>query len=199
MELKELYTDAYYKTHADRGYREVYSMFAVWLRDRFAPKRVLDIGCGAGFLLQGFHDLGIDVLGIEGSADAFRHIPLCCPAVKMDIESFLHDPLQFGSFDLVCSVEVIEHLRPELTQPFLSAMHAVAPNVFLTAAQDGDETVGHINVRGRAEWIELAEREGLNYQPAMANNFRYACMGSGHRVAKLRAKNAMIFTTKERR
>lgn len=195
MELPELYTNEYYKTHADRGYREVYSMFAVWLRDQFQPRRVLDIGCGAGFLLQGFHDLGIPSLGIEGSADAFQHIPLHCPAVKMDIYDFMRRPLQFGKFDLVCSVEVAEHLRPEFTFPFLHTLGVVAEKVFVTIAPDGDETVGHINLHSRNDWIDYAERSGLIYMEHRTEEFQAACYKSGKRLAKLRANNAMIFST----
>ena len=35
------------------------------IKDVFAPERVLDLGCGPGFLMQFLHELGVDVHGVD--------------------------------------------------------------------------------------------------------------------------------------
>jgi 2-polyprenyl-3-methyl-5-hydroxy-6-metoxy-1,4-benzoquinol methylase len=73
-------------------------------------KRVLEVGCGYGFLLKELHDrYGIDVHGLELSteeANFARDVNgldvQCC-----DLRSANFDP---GEFDVVASFEVIEHI-----------------------------------------------------------------------------------------
>src|SRR5438132_2682175 len=38
------------------------------IRDVFAPERVLDVGCGPGFLMQFLFEFGVDVRGVDFSA-----------------------------------------------------------------------------------------------------------------------------------
>ena len=71
--------------------------------------RLLDIGCGRADMLKAFAASGFDVTGVDISPDA---VALCHPhpAAVVNLET---DPLPFapGSFDLVFSKSVIEHLH----------------------------------------------------------------------------------------
>src|SRR5919198_4164485 len=49
------------------------------IRDVFAPGRVLDVGCGPGFLMQLLHELGLDVRGVDFSRSS---IDLAPPAMR---------------------------------------------------------------------------------------------------------------------
>ncbi len=82
--------------------------------------RVLDIGCGKGFLV---HDLrqalpGLDVTGIDVSSYA---IETAAPDVRpfLRVANATALPFERGAFDLVLAVNVLHNLRlPELERAF---------------------------------------------------------------------------------
>src|SRR4051794_37931304 len=45
------------------------------IKEVFAPTRVLDVGCGPGFLMFFLHELGLDVHGIDFSASSKQLAP----------------------------------------------------------------------------------------------------------------------------
>jgi 2-polyprenyl-3-methyl-5-hydroxy-6-metoxy-1,4-benzoquinol methylase len=79
------------------------------VKEVFAPKRVLDIGCGPGFLMLFLQELGIEVEGIDFS-----------PASRTLAPEAVRDRIVIGpvdaphvpsrSYDLVICREVLEHL-----------------------------------------------------------------------------------------
>lgn len=77
--------------------------------ETFAPKRVLDVGCGPGFLMQFLHEFGVDVHGIDFSASSLELAP---PDMRPRIAIGPTDDLEAGdaSFDLAICREVMEHL-----------------------------------------------------------------------------------------
>jgi 2-polyprenyl-3-methyl-5-hydroxy-6-metoxy-1,4-benzoquinol methylase len=79
------------------------------IKDVFAPARVLDVGCGPGFLMLFLAELGLDVQGIDFSRSSVELAP---PEVRDRIligdVSEQHVPER--SFDLVVCREVLEHL-----------------------------------------------------------------------------------------
>ena len=77
--------------------------------ETFAPRCVLDVGCGPGFLMQFLHELGVDVSGIDFSPASVELAP---PAMKSRIAIGPADALDApdASYDLVVCREVMEHL-----------------------------------------------------------------------------------------
>jgi SAM-dependent methyltransferase len=79
------------------------------IKDVFGAGRVLDVGCGPGFLMTFLDELGVDVHGIDFSPAATRLAP---EAVRERITiGDVTEP--FGeerAFDVVISREVLEHL-----------------------------------------------------------------------------------------
>ena len=75
-------------------------------------RRLVDLGCGNGYLTSRFRDIGMEVTGIEGTPSGVA----CARAAWPDIRFVQHDitrPLPsdlHGQFDVVVSAEVIEHL-----------------------------------------------------------------------------------------
>ncbi len=72
-------------------------------------KRVVDLGAGSGALALRLQALGLDVVAVDSQPERFR-APV--PFVNLNLdEADFSSQLRPGSFDLVVSVEVIEHLE----------------------------------------------------------------------------------------
>jgi len=75
--------------------------------------RVLDIGCGNGRLASRFRDAGATVVGIDASLEGILAAQTAYPECRWEVEGvqpYLLDALHEEPFDLVLSVEVVEHL-----------------------------------------------------------------------------------------
>jgi SAM-dependent methyltransferase len=79
------------------------------IKDVFEPSRVLDVGCGPGFLMYFLHELGIEVDGIDYSAETVKLAP---DAVRdrIVVGSVAEPQVPDRSYDLVICREVMEHL-----------------------------------------------------------------------------------------
>ncbi|MBU1109735.1 MAG: class I SAM-dependent methyltransferase [Candidatus Riflebacteria bacterium] len=73
--------------------------------------RVVDLGCGNGFLASALANLGHSVVGFDISEDGILIAKEKYPNVKFFAKSVYDDLTELGSnFDLAISSEVIEHL-----------------------------------------------------------------------------------------
>lgn len=79
------------------------------VKEVFAPRRVLDLGCGPGFLMQFLHELGIDVHGVD-YAPASEQLAQPDVRGRITIGSVTEPHVPERSFDLVICREVLEHM-----------------------------------------------------------------------------------------
>ncbi len=89
--------------------RKIEDQHPVVIKNGFNPKKVLDVGCGPGFLMKFLHEIGVDVWGVDASADV---LSMAHEDVKSRIKigSITHIPVEDRSHDLVICREVLEHL-----------------------------------------------------------------------------------------
>ena len=79
------------------------------IQEVFEPERVLDMGCGPGFLMYFLHELGVEADGIDFGADSVALAPeeVRDRIIVGDVTE-PHVPEQ--AYDLVICREVLEHL-----------------------------------------------------------------------------------------
>lgn len=79
------------------------------IRDVLQPARVLDVGCGPGFLMLMLQELGIEVRGVDFSASSLTLAPEeIRDAIRIGPVDRLEE--EDEAFDLVICREVMEHL-----------------------------------------------------------------------------------------
>jgi glycerol-3-phosphate cytidylyltransferase-like family protein/SAM-dependent methyltransferase len=79
------------------------------VKEVFAPKRVVDMGCGPGYLLHLLHEVGIHADGVDLSPSSPE---MATPEVRdrIKVGSIVDIDIPDQTYDLVICREVIEHL-----------------------------------------------------------------------------------------
>ncbi|MCB0997666.1 MAG: methyltransferase domain-containing protein [Acidimicrobiales bacterium] len=144
-----------------------------------APMRVLDVGCGPGWLAealmaQGHHVTGVDLAEDPGARDRMHHF------VQADLERGLPDEVG-GDFDVVLAADVIEHVRTpqQLLQQMADRLKpggtviASVPNIshwyprgrtalgLFDYDQRGILDATHVRFFTRRSFVRLARQAGL--------------------------------------
>ena len=168
--------------------RDDYLLVGGALADLFDFDSVLDVGCGNGFLLEELQRRGKSVSGIERSR-AVRKVLAPEIADKIRIGDFR---TATGSWDLVCCVEVAEHIRPAVSERLVSTLARVAKRwIYFTAAPPGQGGRGHINCRPAAWWVGAFAEEGWSLDPEMTGAVKLRL--EALREATWLGENSMVF------
>lgn len=119
--------------------------------DVLKPKSVIDVGCGNGDLVHGFHERNIIAFGIEGTDNVF------CGNMSGNI--FVRDLRKvnvlrdFRQFDLAICFEVAEHIEPEYTDVFLANLCHLSSRILFSAAGPGQGGIHHHNCQDKNYWM----------------------------------------------
>jgi len=109
QEKKGTHYNDYHRRYLFEDKFPFFDMLAVELKKLFAPKTVLDLGCGKGFLVYAFRRLGIEAYGADISEYALSNS--LCPSYiyKIDLDED-RLPFEDNRFDLITFLETIECL-----------------------------------------------------------------------------------------
>jgi SAM-dependent methyltransferase len=184
-----IYNDTYYVTIEQNAQRAASAVVDSVIAD-FQPRSVLDVGCGTGAFLEGFRERGVGVAGIDYSEAA---LAVCrqkrLPIRQHDLE---RDELpEVGTFDVVISTEVAEHLPESCADRFVALLCASAKTVVFTAATPGQPGEDHVNAQPNEYWIERFARCGCAFDETRALRWREAWRR--REVPDFYIKNLMIF------
>ncbi|HKT36063.1 MAG TPA: class I SAM-dependent methyltransferase [Nitrospira sp.] len=157
----------------------------------FRPKRVIDVGCGTGALLEKFRDRGCEVLGLDYSEAALvfcrvRHLNV----LKFDLESEAFADIT--RFDVAVSLEVAEHLPPEVANRYVYLLTRLSPVIIFSAAPPGYGGSDHVNEQPPGYWIAKFKRCGYVYQESLSRRWSHDWKMSGN-VASCYYDHLMIF------
>lgn len=125
-------------------------------------RSAVDLGCGTGVYVREFLARGIDAKGYEYDARARRRAR---EELGIDIAPFdLRDFAGTGRrADLAMSLEVAEHLPPELGDRLVATCCSSAPRIVFSAAHPGQPGQGHINMQPKEYWIERFQGHGFGF------------------------------------
>ncbi|OYV74920.1 MAG: SAM-dependent methyltransferase [Chromatiales bacterium 21-64-14] len=154
-----------------------------WL-GRLGARRVLDLGCGNGFLCRTLKDAGYEVVGCDADRRGIELARSRSPDIRFEVVEIGSPPEAVGeaSFDAVVSTEVVEHLYsphrlPEFAHPLVkegghlivtTPYHGYLKNLTLALLDRWDShhaplwEGGHIKFWSRATLTALLERGGYH-------------------------------------
>lgn len=84
-----------------------------WVRDHvpLAGAHILDVGCGLGLYMRRLRELGAQVYGVELDGERAQEAARTLPNIAVAVAEQL--PFAAGSFDVVFSHEVLEHVTDD--------------------------------------------------------------------------------------
>lgn len=176
---------------AREAYRPAYDKVAEVLCALLPFERAIDIGSGQGFLVDALLSKGIDVYGIEVSSDCLE---FASPQAteRTSIANALWASVNV-LFDLVCCVEVAEHIEPHNSPTLVNQLCRMAKDkIYFTAASPFQPGHGHINCRPATDWVWYFHQNGwrLDIEATIDIRTRLGTQG----VAPWISMNSMLFT-----
>lgn len=168
--------------------------FVAILIEHFAPKSVVDIGCGIGLYLAEFKANDIASLGFDGAPAAMAG-SLIGDKIK------LHDlcrPLKLNRrFNLCLCLEVAEHLEPTGGQTLIDTLTNLSKTIIFTAATPGQgpRSIGHINEQPPAYWQKLFEQKHFKLDKKLTEKIKQEMKRA--KIIWWLTKNLMIFKKHE--
>ena len=172
-------------------YKDDYKLLAKSLDKSLTFKSAIDVGCAQGLLLEPLLKRGYDITGVEVSESVADYMSQDL-LKRVRFGDFSEAS---GQFDLVCCVEVAEHIRPSRSEELVSKLCNLSNKfIFFTAAPPGQDGHGHINCRPHREWKNLFENENYKINDKLTKKLKKDL--SNLEEAVWLKKNSMIFERK---
>ncbi len=122
-------------------------------RRPLAGRKAADVGCGAGLLAEPLARLGADVTGIDAAPENIAAARLHAEGQGLDIDYRTGGvETLVGTYDLVTSLEVIEHVRDPRTF-VLGLAQAMAPNGLLVLSTPNRTSMSRLMMITLAEGL----------------------------------------------
>lgn len=123
-----------------------------------APKRVLDAGCAKGFLVEALRKRGVEAYGVDISAHAIAEVD---ESVKEHCRvGSITEPLD-QRYDLIISIEVLEHLSPPDSERAVANLCAATHRILLSSTPSDFGEATHLNMQPPEGWAAMFAREGF--------------------------------------
>ena len=129
-------------------------------------KTFLDCGGGMGAYTKAMLEQGLDCTYVDLNEHHIKYVRKRLKPLNdqqsLDIYDDDFTACVFKKFDLVASIEVMEHIPDAQLIPFLTKLKCGYFHFSSTPhTTDYDEEWGHINIKQESEWIELFTKCGF--------------------------------------
>ena len=156
----------------------------------FAPKVVVDIGCGQGAWAGVFEGAGAEVLGVDG--DYVRRDELTIPSDQFQSHDLTQPLVLDRRFDLAVSLEVGEHLPASSAATFVESIVNAAPIVVFSAAVPCQGGTSHLNEQWPKYWADLFAAHDYDCYDILRWRF-----WNDERIAWYYRQNMLVFAHRE--
>jgi SAM-dependent methyltransferase len=156
----------------------------------FGPKRVIDVGCGTGALLEALREKGCEVFGLEYSNAALKY----CRARQLNVTKFDIEKDVFSdnrTFDIAISTEVAEHLPEKVSDRYIDLLTRLAHIIIFTAAPPDQGGRDHVNEQPPSYWISKYKQRGFEHDEELSNSWKESWKAAGS-VRSFYYQNLMI-------
>jgi SAM-dependent methyltransferase len=153
--------DSRFMNYADRSSRHSARTISALLRKALTITSVLDVGCAKGTWLSAWQESGVgEIIGVDGNYVATDELVI--PHERF-VAADLSQPIDLHrTFDLVQSLEVAEHIRPEAADQFVQNLVRHSAGVVLfSAAPPGQGGEFHVNEQPYDYWREKFRARGF--------------------------------------
>lgn len=122
------------------------------------PRRVLDVGCALGLLVEALRERGVDGFGLDISSYAIANVyePIKAYCRHASITQELQE-----SYDLIVAIEVVEHMHGQDADLAIKNMCAHTRDILFSSSPVDRKEPTHINVRPPEFWAEQFARYGF--------------------------------------
>ena len=149
-----IYTRAYYLRDVEDEAKSSSTHIVESICAKWNPKRVVDVGCGSGALLQCFAGRDIVVQGLEYSDAGCQMTRERGVSVEPFDVRFDDANPAWAAFDVVCCTEVAEHIPEQFAGKLVDTLTRLGRNIVFTAATPGQGGTDHVNEQPHSYWIE---------------------------------------------
>lgn len=163
---KEIYGPEYYNKYL--GPLAYDQKFAIWrnhfrsmaetLVERYHPRRVLDVGCAKGFLVEHLRNCGVEAFGIDASEYA---ISQASPAARPYCKVASADTPLTEKYDLITTIEVAEHMPPLVANRMVQNICNAADEIIFSSTPSDFNDDTHLNIRPASAWNEAFAAQGF--------------------------------------
>jgi SAM-dependent methyltransferase len=158
------YDAYYYKHNCGQPYERnpewlaFFSSIADTIIRKIDPRKVLDVGCAMGMLVEAFRDRGVEAYGLDLSEYAVGQ-------VREDVRSYcrvasLLDPIP-DHCDLVIAIEVLEHIEPKWTEKAIGNLATAGKDILFSSTPFDYKEGSHFNTQPPEYWAELFAGHGF--------------------------------------
>lgn len=167
---KSVYNERYYEIgfgpvpydrEAEGGiWLEFFGNIASNIVARYSPKRVLDLGCAKGFLVESLRDRGVNAFGVDISDVAISEVredirPYC------KVASIEDESVYEGQYDLITCIEVLEHVTEDMAENAIKFMCRHSKQILFSSSPTDFDEPTHINVKPPDYWDNLFSKYGF--------------------------------------